>query len=302
MNAALKWVSRTLVGIAVLILLVRSLDTLTRRSARLPTPPLTNGYVALVVVAQQGIARPGGDVSGIADAEIQALRAANRASFGRVRAAAAMETCVVRPEARQASREHEADLAGLKALGHLFVIEFKGLMLDGKTNEAGLCQIDLIRLGRAIGRGGDRTDTATGLLLELVGASTLGALVPQLDAATCKRAAADLGRLEQTRDSGAQVVANDRAWTRYRFGLVGLVGDLLSRRTLEARHAELRQRWDEAAHRSRRLALRLAARAFELDSGKPPARPADLVPGYLPAVPIDPKTGAPFPDLPAEGH
>jgi hypothetical protein len=37
--------------------------------------------------------------------------------------------------------------------------------------------------------------------------------------------------------------------------------------------------------------LDLAARAFELDKGHPPASASDLVPEYLKAVPQDPVTG-----------
>jgi hypothetical protein len=37
--------------------------------------------------------------------------------------------------------------------------------------------------------------------------------------------------------------------------------------------------------------INLAARAYELDKGKPPESLADLVPDYLKAVPQDPFTG-----------
>jgi hypothetical protein len=40
------------------------------------------------------------------------------------------------------------------------------------------------------------------------------------------------------------------------------------------------------------LTLDLAARAYELDKGHPPANLTDLVPDYLKAVPQDPFTGA----------
>lgn len=40
--------------------------------------------------------------------------------------------------------------------------------------------------------------------------------------------------------------------------------------------------------------LRLAARAYLLDNRKPPATPADLVPGYLARLPEDPFTGQPL--------
>jgi hypothetical protein len=42
----------------------------------------------------------------------------------------------------------------------------------------------------------------------------------------------------------------------------------------------------------------IAARAYELEIGQPPKQPADLVPKYLAAVPLDPDTNAPFRNIP----
>jgi DNA-directed RNA polymerase subunit K/omega len=50
----------------------------------------------------------------------------------------------------------------------------------------------------------------------------------------------------------------------------------------------------EGARNRRKLLLRLAARAFELESGKPPLNVLDLVPKYLPIAPKDPDSGAPL--------
>ena len=41
----------------------------------------------------------------------------------------------------------------------------------------------------------------------------------------------------------------------------------------------------------RRTMLSFAARAYELEHGKPPASAADLVPAYLKTIPQDPNTG-----------
>ena len=43
------------------------------------------------------------------------------------------------------------------------------------------------------------------------------------------------------------------------------------------------------------LQLRLAAHAYELEQGKPPASVKELVPDYLKSVPVDPATGAELP-------
>ena len=41
----------------------------------------------------------------------------------------------------------------------------------------------------------------------------------------------------------------------------------------------------------RKLMIDLAARAYELETGHPPKSIAELVPGYLKAMPLDPVTG-----------
>jgi hypothetical protein len=298
MGKELRWAIGVLFGAAVLLLLVRSMDARVRRSASLPPLPVPNGYDALLAAARRDVRRPAGDLSGVDAAELRTLHAAQRGTLEAVRAALAIESRVTGSVGRDASRQRDQDLARLKALHAIFAVDFRVQMLDGKTNDAALTQLDFIRLGHTLAKGGDRTDVATGLLFEVVGASTLNALVPQLDSATCTRAAASLARLEHARASADQVDRNDRAWRAIRFGLVGKIGDLLLRRANEARRGEVRRRWDEAALRSRRLALRLAARAFTIETGKPPTRPAELVPAYLPAVPVDPGTGAAWAELP----
>jgi hypothetical protein len=54
-------------------------------------------------------------------------------------------------------------------------------------------------------------------------------------------------------------------------------------------HAE--EKFNKQQMKTRQLAVDLAARAYELDKGKPPASIANLVPEYLQAIPQDPFTG-----------
>ena len=60
---------------------------------------------------------------------------------------------------------------------------------------------------------------------------------------------------------------------------------------MTAMFTKIRQKFDAQAQRTRQLTLDLAARAYELDKGHPPANLTDLVPDYLKAVPQDPITG-----------
>jgi hypothetical protein len=61
----------------------------------------------------------------------------------------------------------------------------------------------------------------------------------------------------------------------------------------ESRKAEkhLKTKFYKAEKLRRQTMTDFAARAYELDKGKPPASFADLVPDYLKAIPKDPLTG-----------
>jgi hypothetical protein len=60
---------------------------------------------------------------------------------------------------------------------------------------------------------------------------------------------------------------------------------------LDAAFAKSRNHVYAQEQKTRQLIIALAARAYELEKGKPPAGTADLVPEYLKAVPQDPVTG-----------
>jgi hypothetical protein len=53
----------------------------------------------------------------------------------------------------------------------------------------------------------------------------------------------------------------------------------------------LKKHFREQQEKTRALAVQFAARAYELDNGRPPANIKYLVPGYLKTVPQDPATG-----------
>ena len=55
--------------------------------------------------------------------------------------------------------------------------------------------------------------------------------------------------------------------------------------------ASSKRKLDAQELKTRQLILDLAARAYALDKGKPPANTADLVPDQLKTVPQDPDTG-----------
>ncbi|MBL9139786.1 MAG: hypothetical protein JNK85_28205 [Verrucomicrobiales bacterium] len=84
--------------------------------------------------------------------------------------------------------------------------------------------------------------------------------------------------------------------------MVGLVVDVLLRRTNAKRNADFQERHQKVVARSRRALLALAARTMEQETGQAPISPNQLVPTVLRAVPTDPATGAAFDRLPPNGE
>jgi hypothetical protein len=290
----LKWV---VVGV-IASLTFRGADWLVRQSASLPAVPQPNGYEELLTVSR-AVEKPRRDLMELSDSEIRSLAESNRACLHHVRQALRMECRVPLQTGRGWIAQHEADLKKVKVIGLLFAIESKALSLDGRTNEAAYCQVEIVRLGHALSRGGGRVDALNGLLLETVGVASLQTLLPKASAEWCRQAARDLHELESKREGQDQVAQNEKAWSTRAFGLVGRVGDFVLSRAKKRQDAELRQRWSEASRRARRLVIRLAARAYESDTGRRAMRTAELVPQYLTAVPADPETRAPMDEVPA---
>ena len=142
-------------------------------------------------------------------------------------------------------------------------------------------------------------DGITGLAVEMIGNASLRSRIPHMDAATCRQTAHDLEHSESKRESPAQIVANEQAWSKASFGLVSRLGGLLMRKAETRRQAEFTTRSLETARRTRQLMLRIGSRAIELETGRPVTNAAVLVPAVLSALPLDPETRIPMTTVPS---
>ena len=198
------------------------------------------------------------------------------------------------------SDAHANDLKKLKRLAVVIGLAARAHSLEGQTNQAVACHIDIIRLGQFLPRGGLLMDAGTGLTLETLGAATLRGGISGMDAAVCRDCVRQLEQAEQGRESPARIWETEKRWAAASFGVVGRVLRFVLRRDDKKGYAEFTKRTNQVVRRTRRAMLAIAARGFELETGKRPEKPADLVPSFLAAVPIDPTTGAPFTDIPSD--
>lgn len=187
---------------------------------------------------------------------------------------------------------HISDLTVIHELAITFTDEGKVDEMENRPNDAVKSYLDLIHLANASARGGLLIDQLVGTAIEAVGTSSLQKIVSQLNAKSCRQTAIDLETLDAQRQSWNDVIQQEDAWSRRTF--IGLRYRLLllySDRSLKQDQEKAEQHFINQQTKTRQLIIALAARAYELDKGHPPASAADLVPDYLKAIPQDPVTG-----------
>jgi hypothetical protein len=187
---------------------------------------------------------------------------------------------------------HLDDLAGVKRLARAFAAEGRLAEAENRTDDAIKAYLDTIHLGNESARGGVLIDALVGIAIESIGTSHLTNLVGHLDAKSCLETATTLEILDEQRQTWDEIMRQERDWSRRTFNsLRDKVFWPLLAKTAERAYAKPEINFKKQQTKTRQLLIALAARAYELDKGHPPASAADLVPEYLKVVPQDPVTG-----------
>jgi hypothetical protein len=292
-----KWVHRIILGVAVGSLAFKGLDLLARRTGPLPTVPKPNAYADALAVAAR-IKLPRGEFSELSNQAVQSWAQTNRDALQNIEAVVGAESGVPLEVKVGWPDRHAQDVAKLKRLAVALALQARAEQLESRTNAAARTHLNIIMLGELMGRGGTLNDTIYGLTIETLGAASLRGDLIAMDAPTSSLAARALAKADAHRDQPEQVLETQRRWAVKSFGLISRAGGIVLEGSAAKRLAELETRWSKAVGRTRRLTLMLAARAYELETGQPAKQPADLIPKFLPAIPLDPDTKAPFRNIP----
>jgi hypothetical protein len=204
------------------------------------------------------------------------------------------EDCAVPLEFSQNwGSRHLPELANFKRLAQAFVAEGRLAEMENRPGDAAKSYLDAIRLGHKSAHGGVLIDQLVGIAIEAIGMAGLEKLVDQLDAKTCREAAATLETLDAQEQTWKEVMLQENAWSRRTFTSLSyrIYRPLLSKMSVKAYQAGERK-FKKRQIMTRQLLIALAARAYELENGHRPASFTDLVPDYLKAVPKDPASGA----------
>ncbi len=257
-----------------------------------PTPdlplPNPNGYDQFIKAG--GLLRgDAGLYTTMSEEELAALVATNAEALALARSAFTNECRVPVKYSVAYISTHINDSAAFKNLALAMTAEARLAELQDHLSEAAKDYLDVIHLGMESGRGGFMLDAVLGDVLETIGRSDLTNLVYILDAASCRKTTASLEYLDFHRPTWDDVMSQE---VRLRHQLApGLFGYLTMTMFTHKDDTKVRRKFLEKQGKTRSLAVRFAARAYELDKGRSPTNITVLVPAYLKGVPKDSVTG-----------
>jgi hypothetical protein len=291
--SAWKWVSRIVIWSAVCALAFQVADKWARRSGPLPDIPEPNGYETLISVART-ITLPEDGLTDMPPEKVRTWVSDKREDLDRIRLALRTESGIplsTDPKQNQAQLD---EIRQLKRLAVLLGLRARAELVEGKTNAAARSMLDTILLGQAMGRGGLMVHALNAMAVERVGVASLKTLAPMVDGETHRDLARTLEQAETRRESADRILQTEQSWRHARFGLVARVMPMLDRKSEGQRQSDFLQRHQETVRATRRLLLNLAIRAWSNQNGRAPKDASEIVPSFLKAIPLDPKTGAPI--------
>jgi hypothetical protein len=187
---------------------------------------------------------------------------------------------------------HLPELANFKRLAQAFVAEGRLAEMENHPGDAAKSYLDTIRLGNKSARGGVLIDALVGIAIEAMGTAGLEKLVDQLDAKTCREAAATLEMLDAQRQTWKEVMQQERTWSRRTYPDIRYrMAELVMSSSLKKAYRAGERKFNKQQLMTRQLLVDLAARAYQLENSRRAAGVAELVPDYLKVVPKDPVSG-----------
>jgi hypothetical protein len=260
--------------------------------APLPNP---NGYDDLVKAGKM-IKDIVSDYDKASPEKLRGIVLTNAEALSLARSALSKQCGVTLQFSRGYVTNHLPELIGFRSLAYTFVCEGKFAEKENRFTDAVKSYLDTIHFGNEAARGGVLMDEMIGIAIGSVGVGQLQTIVTNLDAKTCREAAATLETLYSQRQTWSETLRQENAWSRRRFsGLQGrtirLYYQLVYYRTRDKNHQRAIDTINSTQKKEGQLLIDLAARAYELDKGHRPANITDLLPDYLKAIPQDPVTG-----------
>jgi hypothetical protein len=257
-----------------------------------PTKPLPNpnGYDDFVKAGKL-VSDNAGDYPTMKVEQLAALVATNAEALKLVRVGLTHECRAPNDYSTNYTDRLLPELSSIKRLALNLCAEGRLDALQNRTNDAAQCYLDAVRLGQECSRGGVIITKLVGIACEALGRGGLRSLTDTLDARQCREVARTLETID-AQEAPAQEFLDEEKRFAQKTGTIGQkLAALVMYKELQKIKTSFLTKFERNQRERRGLAIDFAARAFELEKGKPPFAVGDLVPEYLKAVPKDPATG-----------
>lgn len=259
-----------------------------------PTLPNPNGYDTFVNAGQL-VFNANAFSNSISQADLEPLVDRNRQALVVARSGFTNQSRVPDNYSSNYVENSMATLGTIKGLTLAFTAE--GLLAEMKkqTNAAAASYLDAIRLGHESTRGGVIIWKLVGIACESIGLKNLERLTNSLNAQESEHVAQALAKIDANEESSDETFAQEKIYSQKAYGWRGRLTTILAPELMEQSKSNSLVKIHNIQLRRRQAILTFASRAYELDHGKPPQSPSDLVTNYLAAIPKDPITGTNLP-------
>jgi hypothetical protein len=259
--------------------------------AALPTP---NGYDDFAAAAQW-LLTWNGDLPRLRAEEIRSVVTRNAKTLETVHAGLKRSSAVPVTNDMNWYNLHMVQVATHKQIALLLVAEGIVHLEDGQTNEAARSFADCVVFAHAAHRQGLMIDELVAIGCQAIGSRQLVQLAPHLSPDALREILPDLIALDQGRETADVIVERDREWSRGVYGLWrSILMRMVVRKGVRAAEASFEKKHARSVAALRLVITELAVRGHQTKNGKPPRALAELVPAWLPAVPVDPFSRGPL--------
>jgi hypothetical protein len=255
--------------------------------------PNPNGYDDFAAAAQWLVAW-GGDLLAPPE-EIRSAVSQNSKALETVRSGLKKQSAVPVTNDITWVNTHIVQLGEHKSMARLLTAEGLVHLQEGRTNEAARSFADCIMFAHAAHRRGLMITELVAIACQAIGAQRLVQVARHVPPDALREILADLIALDQAREPASAILQRDREWSRKAYGVWwSMWMRILTYKNLRAAQESFEKKQARSVAALRLVMTELAVRGYEAKNGKPPMALAELVPYWLPAVPVDPFSNKPL--------
>ena len=267
------------------------------RPPSFPPLPNPNGYDDFVAAGGMFTPRPG-DWSDLDQDHLRAAVVANSNAFNRIRLGLSRQCRVPTEEEIHHLGRSTVDLPNLKSIASALPNKGRLAETEGRPFDAANDYVTIFQVASKSGHGGFLIHSMVQVAMETYGAKNFGVVIPNLSAQESRQCLAALQKAETDRETFANIEAAELIFGRFNGSLRERAWDsilqFLGKSPTQAIIASTYVKYTASDLKILALETQLASHAFQLERGRPASSWSDLVPEYLPAIPVNPTNHQPL--------